>query len=77
MYCALNLYPIRVKYPFLRKLGELGRLGRRVHPLRCTNSFEKGLLKTRGTRGIVLRKKNIFALIGMLPVRLGEKNHWH
>jgi hypothetical protein len=24
-----------------------------VHPLRCTNSFEKGLLETRETRGIV------------------------
>ncbi len=41
-----------------------------MHPLRYTNSFEKGILKTRETRetreirGIVLRKKNIFALIG-------------
>ncbi len=35
--------------------------------LAFTNSFEKGILKTRETREIVLRKKNIFALIGMLP----------
>ncbi len=35
--------------------------------LAFTNSFEKGILKTRetkGIRGIVLRKKNIFALRG-------------
>jgi protein-arginine kinase activator protein McsA len=49
----------------------------RVHPLRCKNSFEKGLLetrKTRGTRGMILRKKNIFAFIGMLPMAKTRKN---